>query len=377
MKVIIDDKIPYIQGVLEPYAEVCYISGAKISSADVRDADAIITRTRTRCDEELLSGSSVKFIATATIGFDHIDTEYCGRNNIAWTNCPGCNSGSVEQYITSALLRLACKHNISLKASTIGIIGVGNVGEKVARAAQKLGMNVLLNDPPRSRVEGDEKFVSLDHLLANADFVTSHTPLNIDGADKTFHLADTEFFNKMKPAAFYINTSRGEVTNNTDLKRALQSKTIAGAILDVWENEPDIDLELMKLLDYATPHIAGYSKDGKANGTSMSVQALANFFELPLNNWCPQNVPTPLKSHIVVSSDSTIENELIQAVAHSYDIALDTKRLHETPEAFEQQRGEYPLRREFDSFSFEADEKCDPMTTSILAGLGFTNKQTT
>lgn len=374
MKIIIDDKIPYIQGVLEPYAEVHYIAGAKVTADDVRDADAIITRTRTCCNAELLAGSSVKFIATATIGFDHIDTEYCALNNITWTNCPGCNSGSVNQYIASALLSLSVKHNIPLDESTIGIIGVGNVGKKIAHTAQAFGMKVLLNDPPRARAEGEHNFTDLDLLLKNSDFVTTHTPLNRDGEDKTFHLADTEFFNKMKSEAFYINTSRGEVSNNKDLKTALLNKSIAGAVLDVWEDEPHINLELMELLEYATPHIAGYSKDGKANGTSMSVRALAKFFDLPLQNWTPQNVPIPEISHITIASGSVIEKELIQAVGLSYDIALDSRHLRDAPSCFEQQRGDYPLRREFGSFTFDVDAKCNPQAATVLTNLGFIKK---
>ncbi|MCX6309498.1 MAG: erythronate-4-phosphate dehydrogenase, partial [Bacteroidia bacterium] len=189
MKFIIDDKIPYIQGALEPFGEVLYLSGPKTTPEIVKDADAIITRTRTICNEELLAGSSVKIIATATIGFDHIDTDYCDKSGIRWTNAPGCNSKSVEQYIASALFVLAERKGFELKGKTIGVVGVGQVGSKVAKVCELFGMNVLLNDPPRSRKEGEEQFCSLQRILEESDIITLHVPLNLLGEDATFHLA--------------------------------------------------------------------------------------------------------------------------------------------------------------------------------------------
>ncbi len=204
MKIIIDDKIPYIKGALEPYAEVIYMPGGKTTAEVVKDADALITRTRTKCNEKLLAGSSVKFIATATIGFDHIDTAYCQKANIIWTNAPGCNSSSVEQYIASALMVMAEKKGFNLSEKTIGVVGVGNVGKKVARIADIFGMKVLLNDPPRARAESPEGFVELDVILRESDIITLHVPLNYEGIDKTFHLADESFFLKCsKETSFY------------------------------------------------------------------------------------------------------------------------------------------------------------------------------
>ena len=371
MKIVIDDKIPYIEGILEPYAEVEYTAGAKVTPEQVSNADAIITRTRTNCNQNLLTGSTVQFIATATIGFDHIDTEFCALNNIQWTNCPGCNSGSVKQYLTSTLLSLSIKHNQPLAGKTIGIVGVGNVGTKVADAARALGMKVLLNDPPRARLEGSSQFVSLDELLIQSDLVTTHTPYFTSGEDKTHHLASSEFFSKMKNSAFYINTSRGEICNNSALKTALQKKYIAGAVIDVWENEPGIDLELMDIVDFATPHVAGYSKDGKANGTSMSVQALAKFFDLPLQEWTPTDVPTPPIDQICIKPADTIELELQQAVSLSYDISSDDKRFRDNPSEFEYQRGNYPLRREFECFSVVSTSSTQFPTSEIFTNLGF------
>ena len=194
MKIIIDDKIPYIRGAFENVAEVVYLPGSKTTPDVVKDADAIVTRTRTICNEKLLVGSSVKFIATATIGYDHIDTDYCDAAGIKWTNAPGCNSKSVEQYIASVLMVLAERKNLQLKDMCIGVVGVGNVGSKVARICEIFGMKVLLNDPPRERTEGSEKFVNIDRIKEEADIITLHVPLNMKGEDVTYHMADDTFF---------------------------------------------------------------------------------------------------------------------------------------------------------------------------------------
>ncbi|MCK5843161.1 MAG: 4-phosphoerythronate dehydrogenase, partial [Victivallales bacterium] len=294
MKIVIDDKIPFIRGAFEEVAEVAYLPGAKIASTDVVDAAALIVRTRTKCAETLLADSKIKFIATATIGFDHIDADFCENRGITWTSAPGCNSFSVQQYIASALLRIADAEGFKLSDKTLGIVGVGNVGSKVAKFAETMGMRVLLNDPPRAE-RGDSKdaFVSIEEIKKEADFLTFHVPMNKTGAHKTFHMVDEEFLGKLKNGAWLLNSSRGPVVDNQALKAALKTARIAGAVLDVWENEPNIDLELMDLARFATPHIAGYSADGKANGTMMSVRAVSRFFGLDLDDWTPSGVPMP------------------------------------------------------------------------------------
>ena len=258
MKFIIDNKIPYIKGVLEPFGKVLYLTGKDTTPEIVKDADAIITRTRTKCTESLLKGSSVRFIATATIGFDHIDADYCKKANIKWTNAPGCNSKSVEQYIASTLFVISEKKNFSLKGKTIGIVGVGQVGSKIAKICSLFGMKVLLNDPPRARKEGNEKFVSLDIIKKESDFITLHVPLNKEGIDKTYHMADHNFFNNLGKCPVIINACRGEVMDNMEAKSALKNKLVSGMVIDCWENEPGIDRELISLCDIVTPHIAGY-----------------------------------------------------------------------------------------------------------------------
>ena len=351
MKIIIDNKIPYIKGALEPFAEVIYLPGDKTTSELIKDADALITRTRTHCNAELLSGSTVKFIATATIGFDHIDTDFCEQSDISWTNAPGCNSKSVEQYIASALVVLAERKNFALKEKTIGIIGVGNVGAKVARLCEILGMRVLLNDPPRARTEGNKGFVNLDELLRESDIITLHAPLNMEGIDKTFHLVDDQFMSAAKKNPVIINSCRGEVTDTNTLKSALRSGQISGAVIDCWENEPKLDRELLNLADLGTPHIAGYSRDGKANGTSMSVRALSKFFNLGINNWKCSGIEPPKSPDIFIDgTGKSTQQILAEAIISTYDIRKDDQRLRQSVETFEKQRGDYPVRREFPTF---------------------------
>ena len=351
IKIVADDKIPFLKGALEPFAQIEYIPGEKINSAIIRDADVLITRSRTICNKELLEGTKVRFIATATIGFDHIDTDYCQKNNIQWTNAPACNSGSVMQYVASALVSLSYKYNFNFPEKTIGIIGYGNVGSKVTKLTSALGFNVLINDPPlyRSGVLTDS--VSLNEIIEKADIITFHVPLNKQGIDKTLYMGNKEFFNSIKSSAIIINTSRGNVIDGDALKNALKNKQIKGAVLDVWENEPYIDLELLDLVDYATPHIAGYSADGKANGTAMSVQAISDFFGFGLKNWFPSNIPTPPNTEINIKADLDDEKDILsKCVLSTYDIQSDHDRLIKSVDTFENQRGEYPLRREFGNY---------------------------
>jgi erythronate-4-phosphate dehydrogenase len=371
MKFIIDDKIPYIQGALEPFGEVLYLSGPKTTSEIAKDADAIITRTRTMCNEALLAGSTVKMIATATIGFDHIDTSYCERVGIHWTNAPGCNSKSVEQYIASALFVLAGEKGFELKGKTIGVVGVGQVGSKVARVCEVLGMKVLLNDPPRAREEGLANFCSLEKIKAEADIITLHVPLNLHGEDATFHLADNRFFHSLKRNPILINSCRGEVLDTQAAKQAVLEKRISGMVVDCWENEPMLDLELLKLVDLATPHIAGYSKDGKANGTSMSIQALSRFFGLGIDDWTAKQIELPENTLIELDGAFlTDEAILAKAVLATYDIRVDDAALRRKPELFEKWRGDYPVRREFPVYSIRC-RNVSKETQVKLKSLGF------
>ena len=343
MKVIIDNKIPFIKEAIEQIADsVVYAPGKDFTPELVKDADALIIRTRTRCDRELLEGSNVRFIATATIGFDHIDTDYCRKAGITWTNAPGCNSASVAQYLHSALLSLEQVKGRKLSEMTIGIIGVGNVGSKVAQAASELGMRVLLNDLPRQDKEGDAAFRSLQTLAGQCDILTFHVPLYKDGKYKTFHLADAAFFRSLKRCPVLINTSRGEVVETQALLDALESGLLSDAVIDVWENEPDINLALLDKVFIGTPHIAGYSADGKANATRMSLDALCRFFHIEADY---RILPPQPENPMIVAGTPA------EAYLQMYDPRRDSEALKAHPELFEKLRGDYPLRREKEAYT--------------------------
>jgi len=371
MKIIIDDKIPYIRGAFEGVAEVVYLPGSKTTPEIANDADAIVTRTRTICNEKLLAGSSVKFIATATIGYDHIDTDYCDAAGIQWTNAPGCNSKSVEQYIASTLMVLAERKNLQLKDLCLGVVGVGNVGSKVARVGNLLGMKVLQNDPPRERAEGSDAFVCLKQIMDEADIITLHVPLNMKGEDATFHLGNEAFFSGLKKNPVIINSCRGEVVNTQAVKTALKNNQISGFVCDCWENEPDIDLELLAMTEIATPHIAGYSKDGKATGTEMSVHAISKHFDLGLENWHPSGVELPEKPVFELDGTGLSEQEIVaKAILFTYDIRNDDQDFRKDPSKFEQLRGDYPTRREFPAFTI-VPKNVSKETLEVLQKLGF------
>lgn len=376
IKIVADDKIPFLKGVLEPFADVIYLPPKEIIRETVKHADALLIRTRTKCNQDLLAGSAVKFIATATIGFDHIDNSYCDANKISWMSAPGCNSSSVQQYIASALVTIAARKNIKLVDMTLGIVGVGNVGSKVERLAKAIGMNVLLCDPPRQRREGGNQFVSLDELVKCSDNITFHVPLNRSGEDKTFHLADERFFESFYESKIIFNSSRGEVVETTALKNAVKNGSVSDLVLDVWENEPNIDPELLELADIATPHIAGYSADGKANGTAICVNGLAEFFSLPLDkNWYPNEIPNSISSNIIgIDCTGKTEEEIIREVVLStYKIEEDDYRLRSSIGTFEKQRGDYPVRREFTFYSLEL-KNCAEKIQNKLYQIGFKKK---
>ena len=360
-----------MKGVLEPYADIQYLPGNQINAEHLKQADALLIRTRTKCKNALLSESPVRFIGTATIGFDHIDTQYCDSKNIKWTNAPGCNSSSVQQYIAAVLLKIAFEFRFDLKDKTIGIVGVGNVGSKIEKFARLFGMKVLLCDPPRQREEGDTGFVKLGKLLKESDLITLHVPLNIVGEDATYHLFDDNIFKKIKKGAWLINSSRGEVVETNSLKKALKSGRLSGSVVDVWENEPDIDIELMGNAFIATPHIAGYSTDGKANGTAMIVNSLSEFFEFPLKNWYPEKVPYPEQPLIEIDCSEKSRQEIFrEAVNHTYNIDDDDTLFRFSPADFEKQRGNYRLRREFKAFQVKLLNG-DKSLSIMLHELGF------
>ena len=363
MKIVVDDKIPYIREKLEAMAdEVVYRPGAAIAPDDVADADALVVRTRTHCDEQLLSGSTVKLVATATIGYDHLDTAYLERAGIEWTNCPGCNSASVAQYVECSLLLLEREKHLPLADMTIGIVGCGHVGSKVKAVAERLGMRVLVCDPPLQEAHpqplpkgGEEKvsnstteqkltlssppfgrgwgWASLDDIEREADVITFHVPLTRSGRYATWHMADDDFMHRLSRAPIIINSSRGAVVDNKALLRALEEGRVADAVIDVWEHEPLLDTELLNRVFIGTPHIAGYSADGKVNADNMVVDALCRHFRLPHPG---RITPPPLPDGFRYTGSPL----------DLYDPMTDSRRLKADPTQFESLRNNYPLRRE-------------------------------
>ncbi len=341
IKIVVDDAIPFISGVFEPYADGVYKVGREISREDLLDAQALVIRTRTKCDAALLDGTKVKFIATATIGTDHIDHDYCDKAGIVVRNAAGCNAGGVMNYVFSALYGVASRKAIRLDGTKLGIVGVGNVGSRVDRVAGYLGFKVLKNDPPRMAAEGPDGFCPLDYLLQNSQVVTMHVPLD----KTTFRMCDDAFFDKMKPGTIFINASRGEVVDDEALKRAIPK--LGPVIIDTWNNEPDIDRELMNMVDIATPHIAGYSYQGKQNGTAASVRALARFFGFEkLYEFFPK---TELESLEAVKLDlkGKKQGEITSALQYNYPIFTDDFMFRMDPGAFESLRSHYQYRREY------------------------------
>ncbi|MFZ1082651.1 MAG: 4-phosphoerythronate dehydrogenase [Candidatus Kryptoniota bacterium] len=299
MKIVADQKIPYIDLAFDTFGALVKLESGAIDNTMVRDADALIVRSETRVDEKLLTGSKLSFVGTATIGTDHVDTDFLDRNGINFSSAPGCNANAVVQYIFSALFAIAKEKDFALRGKTLGVVGVGNVGSKIVRVAKALGMSVLENDPPLARSTGDSRFVSLDELN-QADIITLHVPLTNHGSDPTFHLFNEKRISKMKSGAILINSSRGPVVETTAMEKALAGGKLSVGVLDVWEDEPNIESELLSLCAIGTPHIAGYSIDGKVNATRMIYQAFCEHFNFP-QTWDANGiVPSPKNPVITI-----------------------------------------------------------------------------
>ena len=343
MKVVVDDKIPWIlPALLELADEVVAKAGADISRADVADAQILIVRTRTRCNRQLLEGSRVRLVVTATIGYDHLDTDYLEAAGIEWANCPGCNANSVAQYIANSLLAMQQTVSLQWKDDTIGIVGVGHVGTAVWRTLAELGCrHLLLCDPPRA-LAGDLPpdggvWASMAQLQAEADIITLHIPLTTDGEYPTHHLASADFFNSLSRQPVVINAARGGVVDEEALLAAMDQGRVRAAVIDTWDQEPDINRQLLQRAAIATPHIAGYSADGKATATRMTLEHICRFLNRPMTfDIQPPRI-----------SPETVGNATGSALRLAlYDPRRDSQWLKEQPELFEYFRSHYPLRRE-------------------------------
>ena len=382
MKIIADAQIPFLNGVLEPFADIKYLQGHSIKKRDIYNADALIVRTRTHCEKNLLAGTSVKLIATTTIGTNHLDIPWLENEGIKWRNAPGCNSESVYQYIAS-ILALLINDGLNPEKATIGIVGVGMIGSKIEKLAKTLGFNVLLNDPPRERKEQQNnsslvpilpfssKFSNYNTILEVSDIVIFCTTLTFEGTDATYHLFDYKDIETIKKGSIIINASRGEVINEDALLKGIDMGKISKVALDVWENEPDISTELLNKVWIATPHIAGFSVEGKANGTIMAVREVSSFFDLGLDNWEPKSVPIPECTTIKIDKSNKKPYQIAAAaILKTYNVTTDDARFRANPAEFEKQRDNYPIRREFDAWTVEISE--DNNCLEMLENIGFT-----
>lgn len=351
MKIVIDEKIPYIADALAGMGnEVVSLPGVAITNAHLRDAEALFVRTRTMCNASLLAGTAVRFIGTATIGYDHIDSDYCARNGVKWSNAAGCNADAVLQYVQAVVYEWAAERGHGIEGLTLGIVGVGEIGSRVAQWARSAGLRLLLNDPPRAS-RGEEGFVSLDVIAKECDIITFHPTLSKSGSFPSYHLADEAFFVQMKRCSLFINASRGPVVDNNALLKAMERNPALDVVLDVWEGEPDINLSLLNKVYIGTPHIAGYSAEGKMNATNMVLRAFADFFGC-VDRLPSLSLPAPEVPQVVASS-------LSSALLKIYSPKWDSATLKANPQSFEDLRNNYNLRREPSAFDIKIQpQKC-------------------
>lgn len=340
MKIVIDRNIPFIEGVFDDVCSVEYLPSAVIDHLSVKEADALIVRTRTRCDKALLLGTNIKMIATATAGYEHIDMDFCRKVGIEVFVARGCNASSVAQYIGSVLAVWTAKKRLDISTLTLGIVGYGFVGKAVEKMANRLGVKVLMNDPPLEQSGVRHDFVSLSDIAEQCDIISFHTSLTNDGKFPTYHLADTAFFERCAKRPLIVNAARGGVVDEQAMTEAYIDGRIGGFAIDCWEGEPNINSHILEEAFIATPHIAGYSADGKANATTMCINAISEYFSL--NGLAMQTKLSPKQINMSQGS------ELLQTLIQNYDIERDSVGLKNNPEKFEYFRNNYPERRELE-----------------------------
>jgi erythronate-4-phosphate dehydrogenase len=369
MKIVADPNIPFVQEAFGPLGEVQLVPGREITADKVRDADVLLVRSVTPVNAALLDGSRVKFVATATIGTDHIDQKHLRQNEIGFASAQGSNANSVAEYVIAAMLEMAHRLKFRLRDKTLGVVGVGNVGSRVVRYAEALGMRVLQNDPPRERHERLKDFVGFDQVLAQADIITLHVPLIKVEPHATHHLINKEILAALEERRpILINTSRGAVVDNKALLKAIDGEKLGGGALDVWENEPNILPELLDVVDIGTPHIAGYSFDGKVNGTRMIYEAVCEFLGTE-SHWNIQ-LPPPSNPLVEIHFEQNVDNEAVlrEVIEQVYSIVSDDVALRGNIQEFDKRRAQYPIRREFFNMTYVS---ADALLARQLEALGF------
>jgi erythronate-4-phosphate dehydrogenase len=374
MNILADSNIIFAKEAFGALGAVTVIDGRDITREKCEGMDALLVRSVTAVNRPLLEGTSVKFVASATIGTDHVDQDYLRENNIGFAHAPGSNANSVAEYLVSALVHLAEKKERALSGLTLGIIGVGNVGTRVLELAHALGMQCLLNDPPKNVLTGSDVYLPLASVLRESDVVTVHVPLTVKGPDATYHLVNADFFSAMKKGAMFINTSRGDVLDENSLKKARPK--LSGVVLDVWSNEPKPHAGTIAACDIATPHIAGYSYDGKVRGTEMLHEAMCAYF-FKKRTW---HAPEMAGDRKQITLDKVKNDDIVSAaVSAAYPIMEDDARLRKILDKdtekqgafFDDMRRTYPRRLEFRNYSVSTARKYPASVMSTLANLGF------
>lgn len=370
MKILVDENMPYAEQLFRQLGEVKAVSGRPLPTDELNDSDALMVRSITKVNESLLSGKPVKFVGTATAGFDHVDIAWLEQQQIGFSSAPGCNAIAVVEYVFSALMMLAEQDSFQLTDKVVGIVGVGNVGGRLATRLRALGVNVLLCDPPRADNGDDEKFHPLETLLEKADILTFHTPLNKSGPYKSYHLINESNLEKLPEGRILINASRGEVVDNQALLSVLEKGKSLRVVLDVWEPEPDLSIELLNKVDIATPHIAGYTLEGKARGTTQVFEAYCDFIGQPQTVELSTLLPAPTISTISVQGELT-QTLLKQLIHLVYDVRRDDAPLRKVAGIkgeFDKLRKFYPVRREWSSLHVICDNQT---TVDTLNAIGF------
>ncbi|WP_329904841.1 4-phosphoerythronate dehydrogenase [Porphyromonas pogonae] len=371
VKLAVERSVPYIRHVADQLAEVTYLDKEEFTNENLKrhGFEALIIRSINRCTAELLQGTAVEFIATATAGYDHIDTQYCREHNIYWTNSPGCNALAVAQYVMCSLSRLSMRDGFSLRSKRLGIVGVGNVGKQVKRLALAMGMEVMLCDPPRAEQEGDsvEDFRDLDTLASQCDIISFHVPLEKGGKYPTYHMIGKRFFESCAKQPIVINACRGAVGDTPTIFDAKRNRVITNLIVDCWEGEPNISRELLRVADIATPHIAGFSSDGKANGARMCMDAFCKYFSIDPGDKLRDITPEPpLSPRIDMSMATGFRIE--RALLYTFDPVPTDRALRSSYLTFEELRKAYKYPREMSAYQVI---NALPQDKEILKNLDF------
>ncbi|MDA8495411.1 4-phosphoerythronate dehydrogenase PdxB [Kluyvera georgiana] len=370
MKILVDENMPYARELFSRLGEVKAVPGRPIPTEALTDADALMVRSVTKVNEALLGDKAIKFVGTATAGTDHVDQAWLEQARIGFSAAPGCNAIAVVEYVFSALLMLAERDGFALADRTVGIVGVGNVGGRLQKRLEALGIKTLLCDPPRADNGEEGDFRSLDELVAQADVLTFHTPLYKDGPYKSLHLANEALIASLKPGAILINACRGPVVDNAALLKCLNAGQKLSVVLDVWEPEPDLNLALLDKVDLGTSHIAGYTLEGKARGTTQVFEAYSQFIGQPQEVALSSLLPAPEFGRI--SLHGPLDQPTLKRLVHLvYDVRRDDAPLRKVagiPGEFDKLRKNYLERREWSSLTVECD---DADAAALLQKLGF------